>query len=81
LYDPDLVQLFLENIPAFPTGVMVKLNAGEVGIVVDANLGLVGRPKVRVCYDKDGNQLETPYEVDLAEDEHANKLATSAVEY
>jgi HD-GYP domain-containing protein (c-di-GMP phosphodiesterase class II) len=81
LYDPDLVQLFLENIPAFPTGVMVKLNAGEVGIVVDANLGLVGRPKVRVCYDKDGNQLETPYEVDLAEDEHSNKLATSAVEY
>jgi hypothetical protein len=81
LYDPDLVQLFLENIPAFPTGVMVKLNGGEVGIVVDANLGLVGRPKVRVCYDKDGNQLETPYEVDLAEDEHSNKLATSAVEY
>jgi HD-GYP domain-containing protein (c-di-GMP phosphodiesterase class II) len=81
LYDPDLVQLFLENIPAFPTGVMVKLNAGEVGIVVDANLGLVGRPRVRVCYDKDGNQLETPYEVDLAEDEHANKLVTSAVEY
>src|SRR5512136_121856 len=81
LYDPDLVQLFLENIPAFPTGVMVKLNAGEVGIVVDANLGLVGRPKVRVCYDKDGNQLATPYEVDLAEDEHANKLVTSAVEY
>jgi HD domain len=81
LYDPDLVQLFLENIPAFPTGVMVKLNAGEVGIVVDANLGLVGRPKVRICYDKDGNQLATPYEVDLAEDEHANKLVTSAVEY
>lgn len=81
LYDPDLVQLFLENVPAFPTGVMVKLNGGEVGIVVDANLGLVGRPKVRVCYDKDGNQLATPYEVDLAEDEHANKLVTSAVEY
>ena len=81
LYDPDLVQLFLENIPAFPTGVMVKLNAGEVGIVVDANLGLVGRPRVRVCCDKGGNQLEIPYEVDLAEDEHANKLATSAVEY
>ena len=81
LYDPDLVQLFLENVPAFPTGVMVKLNAGEVGIVVNANLGLVGRPRVRVCYDKDGKQLETPYEVDLAEDEHASRLVTSAVEY
>ncbi len=81
LYDPDLVQLFLENVPAFPTGVMVKLNAGEVGIVVNANLGLVGRPRVRVCYDKDGNQLEAPYEVDLAEDENASRLVTSAVEY
>lgn len=81
LYDPDLVQLFLETVPAFPTGVMVKLNAGEVGIVINANLGLVGRPRVRICYDKDGRQLENPYEVDLAEDEHANKLVTSAVEY
>ncbi len=81
LYDPDLVQLFLENVPAFPTGVMVKLNAGEVGIVVNSNLGLVGRPRVRICYDQDGNQLEAPYEVDLAEDEHASRLVTSAVEY
>lgn len=81
LYDPDLVQLFLENVPAFPAGVMVKLNEGEVGIVVNANLGMVGRPRVRVCYDRDGNQLETPFELDLAEDEHASRLVTSAVEY
>lgn len=81
LYDPDLVQLFLENVPTFPTGVMVKINTGEVGIVVDSNLGLVGRPKVRICYDKSGQQLKNPCELDLAEDEHANKLVTSAVEY
>jgi HD-GYP domain-containing protein (c-di-GMP phosphodiesterase class II) len=81
LYDPDLVQLFLENIPTYPTGVIVKLNTGEAGVVTDANLGLVGRPRVRICYDKDGQQIAKPYEVDLAEDEHANKLVTSAVEY
>lgn len=81
LYDPDLVQLFLENIPSFPTGVMVKLNTGEIGIVVDANLGLVGRPRVRIYYDRNGQPLEAPYEIDLAEDEHANKLVTSAIEY
>lgn len=81
LYDPDLVQLFLENVPAFPTGVMVKLNGGEVGIVVNANLGLVGRPTVRIHYDEEGHLLEAPYEVDLAEDEQAGRLVTSAVEY
>ena len=81
LYDPDMVRIFIENVPTFPTGVMVKLSSGEAGIVTDANVGLIGRPKVRVCYDKDNRPVDSPYEVDLAEPQNRDKLIATTVEY
>lgn len=81
LFDPDLVQIFMEQIPLFPAGVMVRLNTGETGIVVDANVGLVGRPIVRVCYGSDSREVETAYDLDLSDDEYENVLVTTAYEY
>jgi len=81
LYDPEMVRIFIENVPTFPTGVMVRLNTGEVGIVTDSNVGLIGRPKVRVCNDKDGRPIPRPYEVDLAEPQNRDKLIATTVEY
>lgn len=81
LFDPDLVQVFMEQVPLFPAGVMVKLNTGEMGIVVDANVGLVGRPVVRVCYGSDSKEVQTPYDLDLSDDEYENVLVTTAYEY
>ncbi len=81
LFDPDLVQIFMEQIPLFPAGVMVGLNTGETGIVVDANVGLVGRPVVRVCYGPDSSEVETPFDLDLSDDEYENVLVTRAFEY
>lgn len=80
-YDPELVRMFIEQVPFFPTGVTVKLNTGEVGIVTDANLGIVGRPRIRICYDEDSQPVEKPYDIDLAEDECEGKLVTTALEY
>lgn len=81
LYDPEMVHIFIENVPTFPTGAMVRLNTGEVGIVIDSNVGLIGRPKVRVCNDKEGRPIKRPYEVDLAEPQNREKLITTTVEY
>jgi HD-GYP domain-containing protein (c-di-GMP phosphodiesterase class II) len=81
LFDPDLVQVFMEQIPLFPAGVMVRLNTGEMGIVVDANVGLVGRPVVRVCYGPDSTEVDTPFDLDLSDDEYENVLVTKAFEY
>jgi HD-GYP domain-containing protein (c-di-GMP phosphodiesterase class II) len=81
LFDPDLVQIFMEQISLFPAGVMVGLNTGEMGIVVDANVGLVGRPVVRVCYGADSSEVDTPFDLDLSDDEYENVLVTRAFEY
>lgn len=81
LYDPEMVHIFIENVPTFPTGVMVKLNTGEVGIVTDSNVGLIGRPKIRVCLDKDSRPIARSFEVDLAEPQNREKLIVTTMEY
>lgn len=48
LFPHDLVVVFLKHIAAYPTGCTVKLNTGEIGIVVDQNKSLPMRPIVRV---------------------------------
>lgn len=48
LFPHDLVVTFLKHIAAYPTGCTVKLNTGEIGIVVDQNKSLPMRPIVRV---------------------------------
>jgi HD-GYP domain-containing protein (c-di-GMP phosphodiesterase class II) len=44
----SLVVTFLKHIAAYPTGCTVKLNTGEIGIIVDQNKSLPMRPIVRV---------------------------------
>lgn len=53
LFPHDLVVTFLKHIAAYPTGCTVKLDTGEIGIVVDQNKSLPMRPIVRVLV---GNQ-------------------------
>lgn len=48
LYPLEMVRQFLKSIAAYPTGVTVRLNTGEIGVVVDQNLSMPARPVVRV---------------------------------
>lgn len=66
LFDYELVKEFLSYIAAYPAGTIVKLNTGEIGVVIDTPQGLTTRPVVRVLFDE-GHILEEPYEIKLAE--------------
>jgi HD-GYP domain-containing protein (c-di-GMP phosphodiesterase class II) len=81
LFDPELVQLFIRNIPFYPKGVMVKLSTGETGIVANTNIGFIGRPIVRICYDRNGCEVPKPYDIDLSESEHQSKMVVEILEY
>jgi len=74
LFDPELVQVFFRSVPFYVKGQMVRLNEGEVGIVSNANVGYVGRPVVRVCYERDGEKAEKPYDLDMSQPENQNKM-------
>ena len=64
-FDAEMVRKFTMNIAAYPTGSGVILSSNEKGLVVKQNNSMPLRPVVKVIYDKDGNPLSEPYEVDL----------------
>jgi len=81
LFDPELVQTFIRNVPLYPKGVMVKLSSGEKGIVTDTNIGYVGRPVVRICYDRNGGVVQKPYDIDLTKPDQQNKMIAAILDY
>jgi HD-GYP domain-containing protein (c-di-GMP phosphodiesterase class II) len=81
LFDPDLVKIFTRTLPTYPSGIMVRLNTGEVGIVTNANAGYFARPKVRICYDTNLRDVAKAYDINLADAEHQQSLITEVMEY
>jgi HD-GYP domain-containing protein (c-di-GMP phosphodiesterase class II) len=66
LYDHRKVALFRDKVAIYPLGVTVTLNTGETGVVVDINSTFPQRPIVRILQDRDGQDLNIPYEIDLS---------------
>ncbi|NBD26102.1 HD-GYP domain-containing protein [Paenibacillus glycinis] len=66
LYEQRMLQLFRDKVAIYPLGVTVRLQTGEVGVVVDINSSIPHRPVVRVLNDEAGQELKAPYEVDLS---------------
>lgn len=66
LYPLEMVRVFLKNIAVYPTGVTVKLNTGEIGVVVDQNLSMPARPTVRV-FDESEFGLNAAKEYNMVE--------------
>jgi len=73
LFDPELVQTFVRQIPQYPAGVGVVLSSGESGVVANPNVGHVARPVVRV-FAVDGTNVRKTYDIDLAAREHQQKV-------
>ncbi len=81
MFDPELAQIFSKEVPLYPTGVTVRMNTGEVGIISDAHIGFVGRPAVRIIYDEDAAPVKNPYDIDLRTTEHQQKLIVEVLAY
>ncbi|MFT5484425.1 MAG: HD-GYP domain-containing protein (c-di-GMP phosphodiesterase class II) [Halieaceae bacterium] len=52
-FDGALVEAFIQVLGLFPTGVLVELNTGEVGIVIKQNPSLRLKPEVMIVLDAD----------------------------
>lgn len=64
-FDHSLVKLFLQHIPPYPIGTVVKLNNEETAVVIKQNAHILLRPVV-MAFEKNGQQLATPQERNLA---------------
>lgn len=63
-FKDNVVRAFLYNIAAYPTGTLVELSNGMMGVAVDTPKGFSLFPRVRVIAEKEGRTV-TPYEVTL----------------
>ena len=64
-FQPELIEAFIQSVGVYPTGTLVELTSGEVGIVIKENAGKRLRPHVLVILDRQKNQLEDFVEMDL----------------
>lgn len=67
LFDPYIVDLFVESIAAYGNGTLVLLNTGEVGTIIADKGSCSTRQKVYVFSNKSGPPVLQPYIVDLNE--------------
>ena len=80
-FNPELVELFVRQVPCYSTGLTVRLNTKEIGIISDTNPGAIGKPVVRVIYDEDSGKVSKPYDIDLSQVDYQHKLITEVMDY
>lgn len=68
-FQEELVVEFIRAIGLYPTGTLVELSTGEVGVVVEQNFERRLKPKIMLVLDAVKNPLKKPILLDLAEDE------------
>jgi hypothetical protein len=66
----------INEFPVFPPGIYVRLNSGEVGMVIAHKKLTPLRPEVKILYDPEGQRMQNPKTVDMAKDN--NLKITSA---
>ena len=66
-FDQHLVRRFVQLIGIYPSGNLVRLNTGEVAVVMNVYAPDPYRPHVRVLIDREGQRIELPYELNLWE--------------
>jgi HD-GYP domain-containing protein (c-di-GMP phosphodiesterase class II) len=64
--DPLLLKIFIRLTGVYPTGTMVILDTGEMGVVCRGNSDIADRPMVTLIYDSQGSKGEHVI-VDLSE--------------
>lgn len=66
LYEQGMLRIFRDKVAIYPLGMTVRMNTGETGVVVSISPLCPHRPVVRILADSGGNELKSPYEIDLS---------------
>lgn len=67
-FDPEVVNAFVNNIPIYPLGVMVRLSTKEVGIVSNIRENNGPRPIIKIYYNRVNRPITEDKIVDLGKE-------------
>jgi putative nucleotidyltransferase with HDIG domain len=65
-FDPALVRAYVKSIGIYPTGSLVRLESGRLGVVREQHADKMMQPKVLVIYHGEKRYYLPPEEIDLA---------------
>ncbi len=77
-FDQHLVRRFSQLVGIFPAGNLVRLDAGEIAVVIKEYAADPYRPRVKVLFGRDGTPLDRPYEINLWDAEEGQAQAIQA---
>ena len=77
-FDQHLVRRFTQLIGIYPVGNLVRLNTGEVAVVLKVYAPDPNRPQVRVLFDREGRRLALADDVNLWEETEADRPTSIA---
>ena len=78
-FDQHLVRRFVQLIGIYPVGNLVKLDTGEIAVVVAVYAPDPHRPQVKVLIDRAGVKLERPFDVNLWENDQSEDQAKTVI--
>lgn len=65
-FNPELVQAFIRTIGIYPSGSLVRLESGRMGVVLEQHADKLLQPRVKLFYSAAHRHYLTPEEVDLS---------------
>jgi putative nucleotidyltransferase with HDIG domain len=78
-FDQNLVRRFVQLIGIYPVGNLVRLDTGEIAVVVTVYAPDPHRPQVKVIVDRSGAHLDDPYLTNLWEGDKEQNQPTGVV--
>jgi hypothetical protein len=64
-FDKHLVRRFVQLVGIYPAGNLVRVDTGEIAVVLKVHASDPYRPQVRVVFDRSGKRLDLAYDVNL----------------
>ncbi len=78
-FNPETLKAFIGMLGVYPVGTMVRLTTNEVCIVVSVNKDEPDLPVVRVVYDRNGDSIEEPFDIDLSSEVEGDRKIAALV--
>ncbi|TXH88583.1 MAG: HD-GYP domain-containing protein [Rhodoferax sp.] len=75
-FDPSIFQAFVKSLGIYPTGSLLRLASGKLGVVVEQSEKSLLTPKVKVFFSTQSNMRIVPVLVDLSAPDCKEKIAS-----
>ena len=75
-FDPALVKAFVKNLGIYPTGSLVRMESGRLGVVLEQNSENMMKPRVNVIYHAEYRRYLQPEIIDLARSDSKDRITS-----